>query len=247
MPPSGVPRRILIIDFDLHHGDGVQQIFYRDPDVCYISIHRGALDGQGLEGVEAGGRGKGFFPGTGLAAEVGDGPGLGLNVNIPFEDPGMGDHEYKMAWNTVVMPIARQFDPDLVFLCAGFDAAAGDKNSQGEFELTAPCFGWMVRQTMTLGRVVLALEGGYDIPEIVAGGLECMRALQGLPGSEPDGFPPGEQERGVSRDTGNIDKDEVLSRGPEDAAHLHALATLRRVVEIQGRFWALDLPPHSPP
>ena len=64
VPPAGVPRRILVIDFDVHHGDGIQQIFYRDPGVCYISIHRGARDAEGLETEEAGGRGKGFFPGT---------------------------------------------------------------------------------------------------------------------------------------------------------------------------------------
>jgi acetoin utilization deacetylase AcuC-like enzyme len=227
--PASVPSRILIIDFDVHHGDGVQQIFYRDAGVCYISIHRGALDGEGLDTEESGGRGKGFFPGTGLAAEVGDGPGRGLNVNIPFEDTGMGDAEYQLAFQTVVMPIARQFAPDLVFVCAGFDAAAGDKKSQGEFNLTATCFGWMVRQALTLGRVVLALEGGYDIPEICAGGVECLRALQG--GAQASQAPP-ESEPEL----------EAAASSASVAAHKHASATLRRVVEIQSEFWKLGPP-----
>jgi histone deacetylase 4/5 len=250
VPPTGVPSRILVIDFDVHHGDGVQQIFYRDPGVCYISIHRGALDAEGLEREESGGRGKGFFPGTGMAAEVGDGLGLGFNVNIPFENAGMGDAEYKLAFETVVMPIARQFGPDLVFICAGFDAAAGDKKSKGEFEVTSQCFGWMVRQAMTLagGRVVVALEGGYDIPEICAGGLECMRALQGLPAAA---FGPeqarcaaaGDAETNVSTpevdgaeaDVGDVA--DAMAMVPVDGA---ALTTLRCVIEAQGRFWTLS-------
>jgi histone deacetylase 6 len=226
--PASVPSRILIIDFDVHHGDGVQQIFYRDAGVCYISIHRGAFDGEGLETEQAGGRGKGFFPGTGLAAEVGDGPGLGLNVNIPFENTGMGDAQYQLAFDTIVMPIARQFAPDLVFVCAGFDAAAGDKKSKAEFNVTASCFGWMVRQAMTLGRVVLALEGGYDIPEICAGGVECLRALQGVIQAHPA--------------DGELEPEPTTSEDADADAHKHAATTLRRVVEIQSKFWKLHPP-----
>jgi histone deacetylase 6 len=222
-----VPARTLIIDFDIHHGDGIEQIFYRDRGCVYISIHRGAIDGAGLETKANGGREKGFFPGTGLATSTGDGDGAGCNVNIPLEEVGMGDADYKLLFDKIVMPIARQFDPELVFVCAGFDAAAGDAKSQGEFCLTPSIYGYMVRQAMTLahGRVVLALEGGYDISEICACGLECLRALKGHPpssaGAAVAAAAEGESAGG----------DEV------DGASEHALETLRRVVEIQRAYW----------
>ena len=209
------PRRILVLDFDVHHGDGVQQIFYRDRGVLYISIHRGAFDAEGLD---RNGRDKGFFPGTGLAAETGDADGAGFNVNIPFEEVGMGDAEYELAFERVVMPIARSYAPDLVFICAGFDAAAGDTKSQAAFALTPACFGYMVRQALTLaqGHVVVALEGGYDVGEICAGGVEVMRALQGQEGPVPGS----------------------VGGGAAVAACAHAVDTIQRVVTIQAEFWA---------
>ncbi|NXH26913.1 HDAC7 deacetylase, partial [Myiagra hebetior] len=154
---KGKLNKILIVDWDVHHGNGTQQIFYRDPEVLYISLHRHD-DGN-------------FFPGSGAADEVGAGPGEGFNVNVAWAgglDPPMGDPEYLAAFRTVVMPIAHEFCPDLVLVSAGFDAAEGHPPPLGGYKVSAKCFGYLTKQLMSLagGAVVLALEGGHDLTAI---------------------------------------------------------------------------------
>lgn len=103
--------KVLIVDWDVHHGNGTQQVFYEDGSVLYLSIHRHD-DGN-------------FFPGTGGPTECGAGLGLGFNVNIAWSggiNPALGDAEYLAAFRTLVMPIAREFAPDIVLVSAGFDA-----------------------------------------------------------------------------------------------------------------------------
>ncbi|XP_055523153.1 histone deacetylase 4 isoform X1 [Wyeomyia smithii] len=163
-------RRILIVDWDVHHGNGTQQVFYDDPNVLYLSIHRHD-DGN-------------FFPGTGGPTECGAGAGLGFNVNIPWSgglNPPLGDAEYLAAFRTVVMPIARDFQPDIVLVSAGFDAAFGHPAPLGGYMVSPACFGYLTRELMKLanGKVVLALEGGYDLPAICDSAQECVRALLG--------------------------------------------------------------------
>lgn len=144
-------EKILIVDWDVHHGNGLQQMFYDDPQVLYISLHRHD-DGN-------------FFPGTGDLQEVGINDGVGFNVNIPWcgtLNPPMGDAEYLAAFRSIVMPIAREFDPEVVLVACGFDAASGHPAPLGGYQISPSCFGWMTKQMMTLarGKVVLALEGG---------------------------------------------------------------------------------------
>ncbi|XP_023225860.1 histone deacetylase 4-like isoform X3 [Centruroides sculpturatus] len=144
-------EKILIVDWDVHHGNGIQQIFYDDPHVLYISLHRHD-DGN-------------FFPGTGDLQEVGTEDGIGFNVNIAWSDSlnsPIGDAEYMAAFRTIVMPIAKDFDPDIVLVASGFDAAYGHPAPLGGYNITAACFGNMTKQLMQLanGKVVLALEGG---------------------------------------------------------------------------------------
>ncbi|KAJ9460225.1 Histone deacetylase 5 [Diplonema papillatum] len=150
---AGVSR-VLVLDWDIHHGNGIQQAFYGNPAVLYISLH-----------VRAGGN---FYPGTGMLSEVGDGKGAGFNVNIPWREPGVGDKEYQLAFDAVVLPVARGFNPDLVLVSAGFDAAAGDP--LGMCNVSADGFARMARQLLGLarGRVVFALEGGYSIDALCA-------------------------------------------------------------------------------
>ncbi|NXS61732.1 HDAC7 deacetylase, partial [Brachypteracias leptosomus] len=167
---KGKLSKILIVDWDVHHGNGTQQIFYRDPDVLYISLHRHD-DGN-------------FFPGSGAADEVGAGPGEGFNVNIAWTgglDPPMGDPEYLAAFRTVVMPIAHQFSPDVVLVSAGFDAAEGHPPPLGGYKVSAKCFGYMTKQLMSLagGALVLALEGGHDLTAICDASEACVSALLG--------------------------------------------------------------------
>lgn len=163
--------KILIVDWDVHHGNGTQEAFYRDPSVLYISLHR-YDDGN-------------FFPGSGHPNEVGAGPGKGFNVNVGWTgglDPPMGDAEYLAAFRAVVMPIAHEFSPDVVLVSAGFDAVEGHPPSLGGYTVTAKLFGFLTRQLMSLagGRVVLALEGGHDLKAICDASEACVSALLGM-------------------------------------------------------------------
>uniref|UniRef100_A0A672J2N2 Histone deacetylase n=1 Tax=Salarias fasciatus TaxID=181472 RepID=A0A672J2N2_SALFA len=169
--------KILIVDWDVHHGNGTQQVFYSDPSVLYISLHR-YDDGN-------------FFPGSGSPAEVGSEAGEGFNVNVAWTgglDPPMGDAEYLAAFRSVVMPIAQEFSPDVVLVSAGFDAAEGNPVPLGGYKVSAKCFGFLTRQLMSLagGRLVLALEGGHDLTAICDASEACVGALLGLPDPLPE-------------------------------------------------------------
>ncbi|XP_075862228.1 histone deacetylase 4 isoform X2 [Microcebus murinus] len=162
--------KILIVDWDVHHGNGTQQAFYGDPSVLYVSLHR-YDDGN-------------FFPGSGAPDEVGTGPGVGFNVNMAFTgglNPPMGDTEYLAAFRAVVMPIASEFAPDVVLVSSGFDAVEGHPTPLGGYNLSAKCFGYLTKQLMALagGRVVLALEGGHDLTAICDASEACVSALLG--------------------------------------------------------------------
>ncbi|XP_066883404.1 histone deacetylase 4 isoform X2 [Kogia breviceps] len=162
--------KTLVVDWDVHHGNGTQQAFYSDPSVLYISLHR-YDDGN-------------FFPGSGAPDEVGTGPGVGFNVNMAFTgglDPPMGDAEYLAAFRTVVMPIASEFAPDVVLVSSGFDAVEGHPTPLGGYNLSAKCFGYLTKQLMGLagGRIVLALEGGHDLTAICDASEACVSALLG--------------------------------------------------------------------
>ncbi|XP_008318447.1 histone deacetylase 7-like isoform X2 [Cynoglossus semilaevis] len=163
--------KILIVDWDVHHGNGTQEAFYHDSSVLYISLHR-FDDGN-------------FFPGSGHPSEVGAGAGEGFNVNVGWTgglDPPMGDAEYLAAFRAVVMPIAHEFSPDVVLVSAGFDAVEGHSPSLGGYKVTAKCFGFLTRQLMSLagGRVVMALEGGHDLKAICDASEACVSALLGM-------------------------------------------------------------------
>ncbi|XP_034448511.1 histone deacetylase 5 isoform X2 [Hippoglossus hippoglossus] len=162
--------KILIVDWDIHHGNGTQQAFYSDPNVLYISLHR--YDNGN------------FFPGSGAPEEVGSGAGVGFNVNIAWTggvEPPMGDVEYLTAFRTVVMPIAQQFSPDVVLVSAGFDAVEGHQSPLGGYNVSAKCFGQLTQMLMGLagGRVVMALEGGHDLTAICDASESCVAALVG--------------------------------------------------------------------
>ncbi|XP_063233276.1 histone deacetylase 4 isoform X3 [Bacillus rossius redtenbacheri] len=197
-------RRILIVDWDVHHGNGTQQMFYEDHRILYLSIHRHD-DGN-------------FFPGTGGPAECGVGEGLGFNVNVSWSgglNPPMGDAEYLAAFRTIVMPIAKEFCPDVVLVSAGFDAAAGHPAPLGGYKVSPACFGHMTQQLLQLadGKVVLSLEGGYDLPSICDSAQECVRALLG---DEPGAL-----------------REEELRRPPCQ----NAIDTLQKTVAIQLCHW----------
>lgn len=168
-------RKVFILDWDVHHGNGVQNMFYEDPNVLYISLH-----------VYENGN---FYPGKPLNSripdgdidKVGDGDGQGKNVNIGWASQGMGDGEYLAAFQKIVMPIAREFNPDMVIISAGFDAADGDE--LGACFVTPPCYAHMTHMLMSLagGKVAVCLEGGYDLEAISNSALAVAQTLMGEP------------------------------------------------------------------
>ena len=137
--------RVLIVDWDVHHGNGTQDIFYREPSVFFFSTHQWPL-----------------YPGTGRADETGDGPGEGTTMNFPFP-AGSGRSEILGAVENHLLPAAARFRPDLVLISAGFDSRAGDP--LGSFTLSDEDFADLTRAVMGIngGRAVSVLEGGYDL------------------------------------------------------------------------------------
>ncbi|QSR84031.1 histone deacetylase [Methylacidimicrobium sp. B4] len=142
-------RRILILDWDLHHGNGTQEIFEEEASVLYISLHEHPL-----------------YPGTGSAREQGRGEGEGFTLNLPMK-PGSGDAEYRAAFEEKVIPAADAFQPDFVLVSAGFDAHRDDP--LGNLQLSEEGFAAMTRgirgvaERHCQGRLVSVLEGGYQI------------------------------------------------------------------------------------
>ncbi|ELR49254.1 Histone deacetylase 7, partial [Bos mutus] len=201
---QGKASKILIVDWDVHHGNGTQQTFYQDPNVLYISLHRHD-DGN-------------FFPGSGAVDEVGAGSGEGFNVNVAWAgglDPPMGDPEYLAAFRIVVMPIAREFSPDLVLVSAGFDAAEGHPPPLGGYHVSAKCFGYMTQQLMSLagGAVVLALEGGHDLTAICDASEACVAALLGNK------------------------VDPLSEEGWKQKPNLNAIRSLEAVIRVHSEYW----------
>jgi acetoin utilization deacetylase AcuC-like enzyme len=149
--------RVAVVDIDVHHGNGTQHCFDADPSVLFVSSHQFP-----------------YYPGSGAASEIGTGDGLGFTVNLPL-DAGAGDSDYHRIYLEVVVPILRQFRPDLVLVSAGFDAYRDDP--LGGMRVTAGGFGLIMGMLAAAadeccgGRLVAITEGGYDL-----GGLEeCLR------------------------------------------------------------------------
>jgi len=141
--------RVAIVDYDVHHGNGTQWIFYEDPTVLFVSSHQYP-----------------FYPGTGAASERGRGPGMGFTLNIPL-DAGTKDEEIERKYAEQVIPAVRDFQPDLLMISAGFDAHEMDP--LGQLRMTTEGFGRLTKALIDLadqvcdGRVVLVTEGGYDL------------------------------------------------------------------------------------
>jgi len=168
---SGRARRIAILDWDVHHGDGTQSIFDADPDLCYASTHQMPL-----------------YPGSGDATERGVGPGLGSKHNLPLA-PGSGDRAFTGAWLTQLLPVVEAFAPEAILVSAGYDAHRLDPLA--ELEVTAAGYRTVAEAVGRLARaggvtgVALTLEGGYDLDalhESCAGTVAGL--LAGLSGSE---------------------------------------------------------------
>ena len=156
-------ERVMIADWDVHHGNGTQDIFYADPDVLFFSTHQSP-----------------WYPGTGAAGETGDGPGEGTTINCPFP-AGSGRPEILGAFRGLLMPAADSFRPDLVMISTGFDSRLGDP--LGRFRLTDEDFRELtlllreVADRHAGGRLVSALEGGYSLEGLASGVTSHVAAL----------------------------------------------------------------------
>lgn len=160
-------KKILIFDWDIHHGDGTEHIFYNDPSVLYASIHR----------YEKGH----FYPNHGSSDRIGDGEGKGYNVNIGWDvgEETVTNDDYIYVFERILMPIFRNFEADLVFVSAGFDSCKGDP--LGDVDLGQEGFAYMLRKLQELadGKVILALEGGYNTKSISLCSETVIRTLLG--------------------------------------------------------------------
>ncbi len=156
-------KRVMIIDWDVHHGNGTQDIFYADPSVCFISLHQYPF----------------WPPGSGSHSEDGAGDGRGYNVNIPLP-AGTGDAGYLAAWTALVEPICLRYKPDLILVSAGYDAHKDDP--LGGQLLTTYGFASMSERLRELAqrtgaKVVCFLEGGYNIEALAESVVATMRVL----------------------------------------------------------------------
>ena len=158
-------ERVLIVDWDVHHGNGTQHAFYDDPTVMYFSTHQYP-----------------YYPGTGAREERGTGPGEGTTVNVPFPG-GVGDDDYILAFERLLVPLARRFRPDLILVSAGYDPHWRDPLAAMEVTLTG--FTRLTRILVDLardlcqGRIVFTLEGGYDLDALAYGVVNTLFVLSG--------------------------------------------------------------------
>ncbi|XP_062095156.1 histone deacetylase 5-like [Humulus lupulus] len=163
-PELGI-KRILIVDWDVHHGNGTQKMFWEDPRVLFFSVHRHEFGS--------------FFPFNDDAfyKMVGNGPGAGYNINVPWENDQCGDADYIAVWDHILIPVAKEFNPDMIIVSAGFDAAVNDP--LGECLVTPSGYSIMLKKLMDFahGKVVLALEGGYNLESTSNSVLACVEVL----------------------------------------------------------------------
>ncbi|XP_032775270.1 polyamine deacetylase HDAC10 isoform X2 [Rattus rattus] len=162
-------QRILIVDWDVHHGQGIQYIFEDDPSVLYFSWHR----------YEHGNFWP-FLPESD-ADTVGRGRGQGFTVNLPWNQVGMGNADYLAAFLHVLLPLAFEFDPELVLVSAGFDSAIGDP--EGQMQATPECFAHLTQllQVLAGGRICAVLEGGYHLESLAQSVCMMVQTLLGDP------------------------------------------------------------------
>ncbi len=177
-------ERVLIVDWDVHHGNGTEDIFYESPAVLFFSTHQYP-----------------FYPGSGDWHETGAGAGQGYTVNVPLP-AGVGDAGFRRVYAEILAPLACRFRPDLILVSAGYDAHWNDPLAGLRLSLAGY---WELAQTVIAlaeelcgGRVVVLLEGGYNLKVLSAGVADCCRALLGDPAPGPDPLGPSTwPERGV--------------------------------------------------
>jgi acetoin utilization deacetylase AcuC-like enzyme len=169
-------QRLAILDLDLHHGNGTQDIFWKREDVFFLSTHQSPL-----------------YPGTGRIQERGKGAGFGTNVNIPLP-PGSGDEAFEAVLEQVVLPLLMRYNPEMLLISFGFDTHWMDP--LGSLLLSADRYAWMIAQLAAYadqhcqGRIALFLEGGYDLNAASVCSKAVVKALLGQEWNDPLGPSP---------------------------------------------------------
>jgi len=183
--------RVAIVDFDVHHGNGTQWIFYEEPRVLYVSSHQFP-----------------FYPGTGAADEVGRAAGAGFTFNVPLE-AGATDADFRLVYRDAVFPVLDRFAPQLVLVSAGFDAH--ERDPLAGMRLTTPAFGAMAMELRRVaerccdGRLAAVTEGGYDV-RALADSLRAVIAVLGAETSTDPQWPEGTVEPTRGRTSVNVAK-----------------------------------------
>jgi acetoin utilization deacetylase AcuC-like enzyme len=156
-------RRVLVVDWDLHHGNGTEHAFYSRPDVLYFSTHQSP-----------------FYPGSGAARDFGEGEGLGYNLNVPLR-AGKGDADFLHIFERILAPVAAEYAPEFILVSAGFDVGAGDL--LGGMAVTPAGFGLLAASLRAMaertaaGRLALVLEGGYNLEVLREGTRRVLKSL----------------------------------------------------------------------
>lgn len=156
-------KRILIIDFDLHHGNGTQRSFYEDPEVLFFSTHQFP-----------------YYPGTGNYTEIGYGHGRGFTINVPLK-AYCGDDDFIFFYQNLLKPIAQQYKPEIVLVSAGFDSLKGDP--LGSLQLSYQGLSVLIKiikeiaELSAHGKILLTLEGGYNLQNLAEGVATIIKTL----------------------------------------------------------------------
>jgi acetoin utilization deacetylase AcuC-like enzyme len=178
-------ERVLVVDWDLHHGNGTQHSFEDDPSVLYFSTHQYP-----------------YYPGSGASEQIGRGSGDGFTVNVPLSS-GKSDAEYAAVFDRILRPIALSFAPELILVSAGFDIHENDP--LGGMRVTSQGFGRLTRTVMEIadaccsGKVVMTLEGGYDLKGLGSSVKAVIREMAGVSGPLPEPVLTRSEEKAVER------------------------------------------------
>lgn len=168
--------RVMIYDFDVHHGNGTQSAFYDDPTVLFLSTHQ-----------------AGIYPMTGQVRETGEGPGSGFTINAPLP-AGSGDESFRRIADSIILPAAARFKPEILLVSAGYDAHWRDPLAS--LQLSCVGYHWLgallagLAQQHCQDRLVFVLEGGYDLPALSHGVRNTIRGTLGLAADDPLGPAP---------------------------------------------------------
>jgi acetoin utilization deacetylase AcuC-like enzyme len=163
-------KKVMIVDYDVHHGNGTEDVFYEDPSVLFVSTHQHPW----------------YPPGKGFARDIGRGDGVGFNLNMPLPS-GVGDEGFKALYNQVLWGMAERFQPDLIILSAGFDAHWAESHTLGQLKLSLSGYAWLTREVKTMaeklcnGRLIVVMEGGYNLTVLSNGMTNAARVLLDAP------------------------------------------------------------------